>query len=84
MKLTPVKAALAVIGLVLLGLWSLDLWLFHGWLAGGPPNPRPEWHLAWSYVFLVIGLACLGGAGWVTWRRRAGVKRWLESLIGSI
>ncbi len=84
MKLTPLKATLLVVALVVGGLWSLNLWLFHSWLAGGPPTPNPEWHLAWSYVFLAIGLACLGGAGRITWQRRAAVKGWLESLVEGI
>ena len=84
MKLTPVKAALLVIALVVVGLGSLNLWLFHSWLAGGPPTPHPERHLAWSYLFLVIGVASMAGAGWVTWRRRVEVKRWLESLVEGI
>jgi hypothetical protein len=84
MNVKPLQASLLAIGLLGLGLWSLNLWLYHSWLAGGPPDPRPEWHLAWSYVFLGIGLLSLGGAGWVTWNWRVEVKRWIESLVGSI
>jgi hypothetical protein len=84
MKLTSGRAAALVIVAIVLGLWSLDLWLFHSWAAGGPPTPRPMWHLIWSYLFLVLGLGCLAVAGWVTWIRRAEVQRWLKSLVDGI
>ena len=33
-------------------VYFLSLTAYHVWAAGGPPNPRPDWHLKWSGIFL--------------------------------
>ncbi len=45
------------------GLWFLNLTLFHIWAAGGPPSPRPEWHLYWSKIFAICSLGGFVAAG---------------------
>ena len=84
MKLSPLRGAFAIIALIVIGLFSLNLWLFHAWAAGGPPSPNPEWHAAWSWVFLAVGAACLCASGVLIWQRRMGLKKWVASLVGTI
>ena len=84
MKLSPLRAAFAIVTLMVIGLGSLNIWLFHAWVAGGPPSPNPGVHAAWSWIFLVVGIGCFGSAAAMIWQRRIGVKKWFVSLVGSI
>ncbi len=83
MRLNPIQTTVAIIAMLVAAYFSLTFWVFHGWASGIPPYDRPQWHQAWSWVFLALGLVSMGGAGWMTWRWRAGLKRWFDSLIGS-
>ena len=64
------RKALAIPALVIAALFCLYLGLFHGWLAGGPPNPNPEWHRTWSNRFFITGLVLGASAAILRWKRR--------------
>lgn len=61
---------LAAALLVAAGLWLLNLAAFNAWVAGGPPDPPPEYQFRWATRFLVASVLSFSGAAVVLWLMR--------------